>query len=1030
MSRILQLRWLTVCLSTGVILGIGSPSWGATLPVPLGTTVIPHPAAGASTASTPSCDFKARTCKITENELLTFDLILPTTLPMCLFADPRTLPDGASFPAQTGIGKVQSTFTWTPHECQAGEYIVHFHASFICYDLFFASPFPLVLTMTVNDAEPCAVIGACCLPDGMCQDLTEEECHEREGLFDRESLCQVTSGENPFCNFPRFGACCKPDGTCADLLEDICELREQGQFLGEGTSCGQTDPPVVCTGACCKNDFTCEDGLTGAACEGEPIEGEFRGAGTVCNEIPPCSGACCFPDGACFHLPHERDCKNRLGMFKGRDTECASQGGTVTCPVTGGSCCPGPMSTFTGCRTVDPIRCGQMGGALASPDACPTPTKCPPASGACCRAGEVSSGGPFCTNNTDPINCTSPDFYLGDGTRCGDDDNDGADNCCDFCPNTPPGEPVIECFPFVKALFGCSCTQRPEICDDRDVCTRDVCAPRDLRADELGCVHLPITSCCETDEDCNDNDACTLDVCVSRTCSNSRFTCENDGIQCTVDRCDRVLGCNYPDHARCDDRDRCTVDVCVPEQGCTNRQKVCDDRITCTHDSCNRLSGDCQFAPDNGLCYDNDACTVDTCEPENPNRDGDGCVFTPRQVAGSLDCGDGDVNGDGVTDLNDLAGLTACLDASGPFTTVNSECPPADFDGDGDIDLADWLFAMNDPFRCDPFNCESGVGGKCITTCEPAEVCVPDGGESVLLSEMVGVAVGGARPTDGGVFVATGQSDDDCKRPCSSVIDCFSTSKCEDCLDGFCKSRCDPMQCQNPCDGAGNCPSKCTVDEVCVEGECRERCLIDADCPQNDCLVCRDGACVPACTDGQLCVVASPFGPAACGSGCTGPDDCPACHACIRSFDGETAGCLPCKLLGADCRNDRCREPCEDETSCAACERCEDGICVNNCPKGQICDTHDGICRGGCASDADCAGCETCFYDARADASYCLNCVENFPCVLCNDEGKCVPRCDSNMCEKCVPVVAGGGCISRCDTETETCDGAGTCVPR
>ena len=56
------------------------------------------------------------------------------------------------------------------------------------------------------------------------------------------------------------------------------------------------------------------------ACELQPTDGEFRGAGTTCAELLPCSGACCFANGGCFHLPHERDCRRRVGVFQGRAT--------------------------------------------------------------------------------------------------------------------------------------------------------------------------------------------------------------------------------------------------------------------------------------------------------------------------------------------------------------------------------------------------------------------------------------------------------------------------------------------------------------------------------------------------------------------------------------------------------------------------------------------------------------------------------------------------------------------------------------
>ena len=102
----------------------------------------------------------------------------------------------------------------------------------------------------------------------------------------------------------------------------------------------------------------------------------------------------------------------------------------------------------------------------------------------------------------------------------------------------------------------------------------------------------------------------------------------NDGIDCTVDRCDAELGCVHePDSDSCGDGDACTDDSCDPLEGCVYTPVHCDDGDACTDDGCDPTTG-CTSTPTN--CDDGDACTDDSCDSSA------GCVHTP------LNCDDGD----------------------------------------------------------------------------------------------------------------------------------------------------------------------------------------------------------------------------------------------------------------------------------------------------------------------------------------------------------------------------------------------------
>ncbi len=91
------------------------------------------------------------------------------------------------------------------------------------------------LTATVVCAEP----GACCLPDGECEDGEfEEACEDEGGEFLGEgSTCSADACEVP-------GACCLPDGECEFEHEDHC-ADEGGVFMGENVPC----TPSTCAAA-------------------------------------------------------------------------------------------------------------------------------------------------------------------------------------------------------------------------------------------------------------------------------------------------------------------------------------------------------------------------------------------------------------------------------------------------------------------------------------------------------------------------------------------------------------------------------------------------------------------------------------------------------------------------------------------------------------------------------------------------------------------------------------------------------------
>ncbi len=92
--------------------------------------------------------------------------------------------------------------------------------------------------------QDCTPVGACCIGDEGCFELTESHCTQEGGDYQGdESTCDSA-------NCPEPGACCFDDGSCADVLYMAC-LELSGTFQGEGSTCKATDCPVAGAGDEC-----------------------------------------------------------------------------------------------------------------------------------------------------------------------------------------------------------------------------------------------------------------------------------------------------------------------------------------------------------------------------------------------------------------------------------------------------------------------------------------------------------------------------------------------------------------------------------------------------------------------------------------------------------------------------------------------------------------------------------------------------------------------------------------------------------
>ena len=176
---------------------------------------------------------------------------------------------------------------------------------------------------------------------------------------------------------------------------------------------------------------------------------------------------------------------------------------------------------------------------------------------------------------------------------------------------------------------------------------------------------------------CDDGDACSSgDACGGGVCLAGAATSCDDGDLCTVDACDKAVGCTHTaksgctsckEAKDCDDANVCTTDVCDLAIGCTSTAadgacsdgdactepdvcaggackaggaKSCNDNNPCTTDSCSPTSG-CEHKAlaDGAVCGDQKVCTAGTCAPKAPPGLPSGAVvitevmFDPKKVS-------------------------------------------------------------------------------------------------------------------------------------------------------------------------------------------------------------------------------------------------------------------------------------------------------------------------------------------------------------------------------------------------------------
>lgn len=405
-------------------------------------------------------------------------------------------------------------------------------------------------------------------------------------------------------------------------------------------NCAEHDDGLFCTGpAVCAANGRC--GQAGNPCD----------AGEICNETADRCDVCANND----------DCDDDL-FCNGVETCVAGQcvAGTPACPDDGLFCngtesCNEETDTCSSSGNPCDENQGCDEDANVCRDPCDTNADCD--DGLFCNGEETCGDDGFCEDGTDP---------------CDDENLCTTDSCnedTDACTHTPVTCPSGERCDLETGECVAGCTTNAE-CNDNNACTTDTC-------DDGACVNAAVT--CPQGQSCNATTGnCTAIVCTSNA------DC-NDGASCSTDTCQLSTGvCVYTlVDAACDDGLFCTGDaVCEPDsddaeagtgcvregnpcegeepicvestdscRGCETNSE-CDDGVPCTEDICED-DGSCSNDPDDDECDDGSFCTGEgTCDPEDDDADGEGCVYA----------------GDPCACVIVIAGLSCEIDASDDTT--------------------------------------------------------------------------------------------------------------------------------------------------------------------------------------------------------------------------------------------------------------------------------------------------------------------------------------------------------------------------
>lgn len=887
------------------------------------------------------------------------------------------------------------------------------------------------------------VDGICCESacDGVCF-----ECREGGVCTQLDTgAVDVACGTSSICN----PGTCTADAKCVRTAIGFpCDVDDSCSGCDGAGACSKD---VLVSGYCRIDDECVERGQTRAgypcmACNSDVNTGDWtpRPEGVACDDVDWCTNPdLCDSNGTCTTTPR----------IWGIDGESVLDD-AVDCTI---DSCDGDLMTFKH----EPV------AALCPPRPCKTNARCDAVAGCLYDTAPLENDGFACTVDT----C---DSVTGLAVHTADDNLCSDARFCTKNERCEPGNPLHD---------ERGCVWDITVVSDGINCTDDYC---DVESDSRQ--FIPNDTFCQVADDsyCRINKRCDPSLgCVS----DPRPV--DDGFSCTKDSCDEANNTlvHAPDNLFCGDSRFCTINErCSPtsasrdSRGCIFDVMAVTDLIDCTTDSCNLTTDSVVFAPDNSKCLDSDYCTInERCDSEQ------GCVSDKRGVSDGIAC-TVDSCDSAASKITHVPDDSLCLDTLA--CTVNERCDvargclsdsPAVNDGvactvDGCSEPAG-VYHNPDPSRCEQKECAevdcdpSLTGSGCVYTPKTGR-CLIDG---------VCRATGDRNPANqcrlcapdesqtSWSVVATGTSCDDGQvctwgDKCAGGV-CSGTPHTDGCNDGLgCTvDTCNP---DGTC-GHGISDGWCVIQDVgCVaSGTLTESTCMTCDplrskiswSTAREALACNDK---DACTSGDRCSVGACLGTGvSCDDGllCT-TDGCDHSSGCFNNLqDGyclingicHTEGqlnpasvCQGCVTSQDDTGWSPTREGqiCDDSAACTHTDVCVAGACSGT---PYVCEDHvsctDNICDGvgGCEYPVSASRClidGRCYLEGELEpANKCRKCRSNLSKTLwtadntnsCNDGQSCTKNdhCQDGTCL---------GTLYSCDDSLEctldTCLGDGTCT--
>ncbi|MFO0745516.1 MAG: HYR domain-containing protein [Myxococcota bacterium] len=781
---------------------------------------------------------------------------------------------------------------------------------------------------------------------------------------------------------------CNPGGACAGVRID-CDTPPGPCYAAHGTCSGGQCSYQLIDGASCDDGDPCTEGDTCSA-------GGCSGTERSCPPIDPAdpeagaTDAQCYTPGLCV-----ADDSALEGWSCDYDGDEPFVAADTLCERDGDPCTPEFCNGRGACVDHD-----SAGGPYVyycpSDDPCLADAECDSATGDCFDFAPVENGGEC----DDDDACTETDACV-DGVCVGsaavvcDDLSDQClvDGLCDpsdgvcYYDHAADGAGCDDgkpCTSGDQCLAG-SCIGAPD-CDDHDPCTVDACGA------DGSCASVPGND----GASCDDGDRCTTkSVCAAGHCTGSERRACSDGLACTTDACDPVLGCvfpNAPGGTACSDGNACTtVDGCENGQCKGTTPKLCPTPADpcLTAGTCDPANGTCTpgHAPNGTRCDDGSACTRD-----------DACVDGVC-VGGPSQCADGNACTDDVCDPT-----LGCVNPPKPGLVSCDDQNPCTSD-----DLCDQGICKGRAVAClTPPSCY-GNG-----QCDPATgACgYTPLGATAACSDGSACTIGDHCDGDGTCIAGS-------PRTCAPPGQCQQAGSCDP-ASGTCTYPNKPDD--TPCDDG----ARCTTKDVCRAGVCTG---VETKVCQAS--ACREaGACIPAsgeCGQGPI----KPNG-TSCqdGSACTLDDQCQA-GTCVGGPAKVCGGATQCRT-GSTCDpatgvcGGGADKPdgtaCNDLVACTRDDMCTGGTCAGVgvvCPPGDqcheagACDATSGFCVlgavkvGASCDDGDrCTQADACGADGRCGGTAVV-CAASDGCHV---PGTCNPG--TGLCSN-PPAPNGTGCDDR-----------------